>query len=158
MLYPIVKETKTYNLMTTEFGGYNHSLKPREGEFFDTENITTDYYPIASGRKKRGIVRRLNSPSGMTARDSLIYADGADLYYNGKKVDGLVLSTEKEKCPKKFVSMGAYLCIFPDNLYLNTADMTDFGSMEMSWEAEESTSVKYSICKGDGEEYGKTGR
>ena len=48
MLYPIVKETKTYNLMTTEFGGYNHSLKPREGEFFDTENITTDYYPIAS--------------------------------------------------------------------------------------------------------------
>ena len=156
MLYPIVKETKTYNLMTTEFGGYNHSLKPREGEFFDTENITTDYYPIASGRKKRGIVRRLNSPSGMTARDSLIYADGADLYYNGKKVDGLVLSTEKEKCPKKFVSMGAYLCIFPDNLYLNTADMTDFGSMEMSWEAEESTSVKYSICKGDGAEYGKT--
>ena len=92
----------------------------------------------------------------MTARDSLIYADGADLYYNGKKVDGLVLSTEKEKCPKKFVSMGAYLCIFPDNLYLNTADMTDFGSMEMSWEAEESTSVKYSICKGDGAEYGKT--
>ena len=156
MLYPIVKETKTYNLMTTEFGGYNHSLKPREGEFFDTENITTDYYPIASGRKKRGIVRRLNSPSGMTARDSLIYADGADLYYNGKKVDGLVLSTEKEKCPKKFVSMGAYFCIFPDNLYLNTADMTDFGSMEMSWEAEESTSVKYSICKGDGAEYGKT--
>lgn len=156
MLYPIVKETKTYNLMTTEFGGYNHSLKPREGEFFDTENITTDYYPIASGRKKRGIVRRLNSPSGMTARDSLIYADGADLYYNGNKVDGLVLSTEKEKCPKKFVSMGAYLCIFPDNLYLNTADMTDFGSMEMSWEAEESTSVKYSICKGDGAEYGKT--
>ena len=156
MLYPIVKETKTYNLMTTEFGGYNHSLKPREGEFFDTENITTDYYPIASGRKKRGIVRRLNSPSGMTARDRLIYADGADLYYNGKKVDGLVLSTEKEKCPKKFVSMGAYLCIFPDNLYLNTADMTDFGSMEMSWEAEESTSVKYSICKGDGAEYGKT--
>lgn len=156
MLYPIVKETKTYNLMTTEFGGYNHSLKPREGEFFDTENITTDYYPIASGRKERGIVRRLNSPSGMTAKDSLIYADGADLYYNGKKVDGLVLSTEKEKCPKKFVSMGAYLCIFPDNLYLNTADMTDFGSMEMSWEAEESTSVKYSICKGDGAEYGKT--
>ena len=156
MLYPIVKETKTYNLMTTEFGGYNHSLKPREGEFFDTENITTDYYPIASGRKKRGIVRRLNSPSGMTAKDSLIYADGADLYYNGKKVDGLVLSTEKEKCPKKFVSMGAYLCIFPDNLYLNTADMTDFGSMEMSWEAEKSTSVKYSICKGDGAEYGKT--
>lgn len=156
MLYPIVKETKTYNLMTTEFGGYNHSLKPREGEFFDTENITTDYYPIASGRKKRGIVRRLNSPSGMTARDSLIYADGADLYYNGNKVDGLVLSTEKEKCPKKFVSMGAYLCIFPDNLYLNTADMTDFGSMEMSWEAEENTSVKYSICKGDGAEYGKT--
>ena len=156
MLYPIVKETKTYNLMTTEFGGYNNSLKPREGEFFDTENITTDYYPIASGRKKRGIVRRLNSPSGMTAKDSLIYADGADLYYNGKKVDGLVLSTEKEKCPKKFVSMGAYLCIFPDNLYLNTADMTDFGSMEMSWEAEESTSVKYSICKGDGAEYGKT--
>lgn len=156
MLYPIVKETKTYILMTTEFGGYNHSLKPREGEFFDTENITTDYYPIASGRKKRGIVRRLNSPSGMTAKDSLIYADGADLYYNGKKVDGLVLSTEEEKCPKKFVSMGAYLCIFPDNLYLNTADMTDFGSMEMSWEAEESTSVKYSICKGDGAEYGKT--
>lgn len=153
MLYPVIKETDVYNIMTSEFKGYNHNLKIGDGEFFDMTNMTADYYPLAGSRDRRGIVSKLNSPQGLTAKDGLVYADGADLYYNGQKVAGITLSTLEENCPKNFVSMGAYLCIFPDNLYLNTADMTDFGSMEMSWEAEDNTDVKYSICRGDGSEY-----
>ena len=155
MLYPNLQEIQVYNQMTTRFNGYNHSLKTMDGEFYETKNLTTDYYPLAASRQRRGTVAALASPQGLTAKDSLVYADGADLYYNGERVPGIVLSGIPDKQPKKFVSMGAYLCIFPDNLYLNTADMTDYGSMEANWESSTGTTVKYSICKGDGTAYEK---
>lgn len=153
MLYPTIKEIRTTSIMTEGFGGYNRNLRMPDGEFYDTKNLTNDFYPVLSSRRLRGSVAKLNNPSGMAVKDSLVYADGSDLFYNGKKVEGITLSTLEENCPKKFVSMGAYLCIFPDNLYVNTADMTDFGSMEMNWESNEGTTIKYSLCKGDGEVY-----
>lgn len=152
MLYPSLKEMKTSNVMTERFRGLNKGLRTGAGEFSDMENITLDYYPVTGSRRKRGTVTALTSPAGLAAKDSLVYADGADLYYNGEKVAGIVLSTADGK-PKTFVSMGAYLCIFPDKLYLNTADMTDFGYMEASWESQSGTEIKYSVCKGDGTAY-----
>ena len=52
---------------------------------------------------------------------------------------------------KQLVSMGAYLCVFPDKKYLNTENLLDYGSMEARWEAGESTEVTYAICNRDGE-------
>ncbi|MCD8036036.1 MAG: hypothetical protein LUE88_01440 [Clostridiales bacterium] len=153
MLYPTLNETAVYNRVTDRFLGINKNVITSDGEFSFTENVTMDSYPALSSRERRGMVTELNSPSGLAMKDSLVYADGADLYYNGERVEGIVLSTLSANCPKKFVSMGAYLCIFPDNLYLNTADMTDFGSMEMSWEIPAGQSVVYTLCKGDGTDY-----
>ncbi len=153
MLYPTLNETSVYNRVTDKFLGINKNVITSDGEFNFTENVTTDSYPALSSREKRGTVTALNSPSGLAMKDSLVYADGADLYYNGERVAGITLSTVPEKCPKTFVSMGAYICIFPDRLYLNTADMTDFGSMEMSWEAQTGQSAAYTLCKGDGTAY-----
>ena len=155
MLYPTLNTIQTKNIMTTVFSGMRRGHKQGDGEFYETKNLTTDYYPLAASRQRRGTVAALASPQGLTAKDSLVYADGADLYYNGERVPGIVLSGIPDKQPKKFVSMGAYLCIFPDNLYLNTADMTDYGSMEANWESSTGTTVKYSICKGDGTAYEK---
>lgn len=46
---------------------------------------------------------------------------------------------------KQLVSMGAYLCVFPDKMYLNTADLTDYGSMEAAFTAAEDTAVSYQL-------------
>ena len=153
MLYPTLNTIQTKNIMTTVFSGMRRGLKQGEGEFYHTENLTTDCCPLATDRAKRGTVAVLDSPQGLAVKDGLVYADGADLYYNGERVPGLVLSTLPQSQPKRFVSMGAYLCVFPDNLYLNTADMSEYGSMEMSWEGD--TQISYSICKGDGTAYEK---
>ena len=153
MLYPTLNTIQTKNIMTTVFSGMRRGLKQGEGEFYHTENLTTDCCPLATDRAKRGTVAVLDSPQGLAVKDGLVYADGADLYYNGERVPGLVLSTLPQSQPKRFVSMGAYLCVFPDNLYLNTADMSEYGSMEMSWEGD--TQISYSSCKGDGTAYEK---
>lgn len=52
---------------------------------------------------------------------------------------------------KQLVSMGAYLCVFPDKAYINTADLNDFGSMEARWEAGEDALIEYELTRQDGE-------
>lgn len=153
MLYKNLEETQIYNQMTTEFSGYNHNYKISDGEFYDMKNLTADYYPLLSSRAKRGIDAKLTSPQGIIAKDSLAYVDGAALYYGGQPIVGVVLSTAADKCPKQLVSMGAYLCIFPDNVYVNTADLTDYGNMDMTYETAVGLSVNYTICKSDGTGY-----
>lgn len=74
----------------------------------------------------------------------MAWADGGKLYYNGAEIVGLTL-TEGEK---QLVSMGAYLLIWPDKKYLNTKDLTDFGSLEASYES--SGTVTYLLCGADG--------
>ena len=53
---------------------------------------------------------------------------------------------------KQLVSMGAYLVIFPDKKYINTADLTEFGSLENTVVTTET--VIFSLCTGDGTEMG----
>ena len=47
--------------------------------------------------------------------------------------------------------MGAYICIFPDKLYYNTADPTDHGHMDAEWSY--TGKIRYSMCSILGEEY-----
>ncbi|GFI61257.1 hypothetical protein IMSAG049_00414 [Clostridiales bacterium] len=150
MLYPRLKEITTYNITTDKFWGYNNGLRISQGELAYTKNLTSDRFPVLASRTKRGSVTTLSSPQGLAAKDCLIYVDGSGLYFNGNRVSGVVLSTLAENCPKKLVSMGAYLCIFPDNIYVNTADLTEYGPMEMSYETPSGSKVKYTLCGGDG--------
>ena len=47
--------------------------------------------------------------------------------------------------------MGAYLIIFPDKVYLNTKDLTDYGSLECERTA--SAGVAISLCDAEGTAY-----
>lgn len=73
--------------------------------------------------------------------------DNGRLYYNGypTALEGM---SEGEK---QLVSMGAYICIFPDKLYYNTEDPADYGSMEAEFSCE--GRVEYSMCTAEGEDY-----
>lgn len=143
MLKPTINELPSYSQMTNAFGGYNHNLQINSGQFYDEQNMTSDFYPIAASRRKRSVTAKLTSPQGLIAKDSLLYVDGEKIYYNGNAVEGITLSTLPENNPKKLISMGAYVCIFPDKKYINTADLTENGSMEMSFTS--SGNIKISI-------------
>lgn len=44
-----------------EFLGYNHNLRISSGEWYDMENLTSDYYPVMSPREKRKYIFSLSS-------------------------------------------------------------------------------------------------
>ena len=48
----------------TMFGGYNHNLYAGDGELWDMENMTGEYYPVLSPRKKRYLLKTLEQPNG----------------------------------------------------------------------------------------------
>ena len=70
--------------VTDTFAGYNHKLKIGAGEFYDTENLTSAYYPLLAERKKRGLVKQLTAPGGLLGKEELAYVDNGTLYYNGE--------------------------------------------------------------------------
>ena len=151
MLYPTVNVIETGRAMTDRFGGYNHRDRIADGEFYMTENLTSDLYPLAASRRRRSVTASLISPSGLMAKDALVWADGDGLYYNGNKIEGVTLSTLPENNPKRLVSMGAYICVFPDKIYVNTADLTEYGSMENSFSS--TGNVSFTICDAEAAEY-----
>lgn len=140
--------------MTEVFGGYNHNLRIADGEWYDMKNLCSDHYPLLSPRGKRGLYDYPQNPTeshrtnGILAKDTLCYVDGNKLYIGKYEVTGLTLTDS----PKTLVSMGAYLVIFPDKVYVNTKDFTDYGSLEASFTT---STASYEMCKVDGEVYDK---
>lgn len=155
MKYPRLNELAQGRLVTEEFRGYNRNYRAGDGEWFHTENVSAHQYPLLVPRKPRGVVAELNDPQGLIAKDALAWVDGSRLFYNGKEVDGVTLSELPEMQPKRLVSMGAYLIIFPDKVCINTQDLSDIQYLEASYTSEEGTPVTYTLCKVDGTEYGQ---
>lgn len=149
---PQISQSNTSREFIDTFMGYNHRLKIGSSEFFDTENLTNDFYPLLSTRKNRAVIETLTAGQGMIEKDALAYIDNGTLYYNGLATDLTGISGGQ----KQLVGMGAYICIFPDKLYYNTQDSTDFGSMEMHYAnapAGSTAAVTYQACKSDGTLY-----
>ena len=157
--------------MTTSFMGYNHQEIIEDGEMYDMRNMSGHMYPILAPRKKRGITEvdpegtglAANTLYGIHGRDQLVHIVGGDVYYalSATPVQGITVSTDASMLPKKIVSFGAYVCIWPDRVYFNTADLTDAGTMYKDWDNEiteggEVTgyrTISMCMCRGDGTNY-----
>lgn len=153
MKYPTLYEQSNNREVVDVFKGYNHNLRIGDGEFFDMDNMTSDFYPVLSPRAKRCVFPEAVNPQGIIAKDSLCYVDGTKFVINGYPVD-IGLSTAADECPKQLVSMGAYVIILPDKKWINTLDTTEFGNIEAS--VTTSTDVSFELCKIDGESYENT--
>ena len=136
--------------MVDVFKGYNHNLRIGDGEFYDMRNMTSNYYPVLAPVGVRGVYASPTAPAGLIAKDSLCYIDGTDFVMNGYHVD-MGLSTGEEDCPKKLISMGAYVIIMPDKKYINTADLSDYGEIEAEFKT--TAPVSFTLCRLDGSEY-----
>ncbi len=150
MKYPTLPVSQSSREITDAFYGYDRNPRIRDGAFRDMENLTSDCFPVLSSRKKRGLYADPASPQGLIAKDGLCYIDGKDFVMNGYHVD-MGLSTGAKDCPKQLVSMGAYVIILPDRKWINTLDLTDFGSIDASYESD--ADVTFSLCRADGGDY-----
>ena len=148
--FPTVQSANHAKHITDVFRGYNHNLKVGDGEFYDMKNLTSNNYPMLSTRCKRGVYASLASPGGLIAKDALCYVDGQYFVINENRID-MGLSTAADDRPKNLISMGAYVIIMPDKKYINTADLTDYGSIEASYTS--TTDVTFSLCTVGGENY-----
>lgn len=157
--YPTIQETARSQQVTDTFGGYNHNLKIPEGEFYEMENLCGDDYPLLATRKQRADLKAYNTDNlkAMTHKNgSLYYIAGYDeqdktcwLYRETDQVLKL-----KHTGSKRFVSMGAYLLIWPDKVWYNTADGTH-GNMEKLFSAAAGTYLDHSLTSSlgpDGQE------
>lgn len=159
--FPVLQEADATRREVDVFRGYNHNLKINMGynsslrvnacEFFDMQNLTSEYYPLMSTRKARKQIDTITAPAGLITKDAVIYVDGSKVVINGLPVE-MDLSTASGMVPKQLISMGAYLLIWPDKKYINTADLNDKGSMESSITI--SGQVTVTLCRRDGGDIG----
>ena len=146
--------------MTSAFYGYNHNKIISNGEMYDMKNLSGEEFPLLTLRKKRGIASYDTQGdqaalTGIHGRDQLVFIRGTDVYYNFVQVSGLTVSADSTMMPKKIVSFGAYVCIWPDKKYFNTADLSDYGSMERLFSAA-SSGVSLIMCRNNGRDYDMT--
>lgn len=149
-----IPENQTAKQVTEVFGGYNHNLKIADGEFYEMENVSGDYYPLFGERKRRGKVLALTSPGAMLGKSKLAYIDANRLYFGGEDItENLTAKGFEITAGRQLISMGAYIIIWPDRLYINTEDYSDCGSMDAEWQSSPTSTVAYKLCKEDGTEY-----
>ena len=94
---------------------------------------------------------------GMLVKDNkLAYFIDKTLYYNNNDYDfsSYIDAGDDGNSRVQLLSMGAYILIFPLNLYLNTQNPTDKGRLDAH--VEDTGTVEYKLCKVDGSSYGAT--
>ncbi len=146
-LLPKLQNEYAERIVTDVFAGYRHKARIGEGEFYDTKNLTSAYYPLLGNRKKRARVRGMKNPGGLLAKEKLAFVEGGTLWYDGRETALADLAPGE----KQLVSMGATIVVFPDKMYYNTADPSDYGSLEAEYSA--AGAVEYSLCREDGTVY-----
>lgn len=154
MEYPTLNVKQKSRQMSDAFLGYNHNLRISDSEFYDMQNMTSDYYPVLAPRKNRGVYKDGVRAAGLIAKDSLCYVDGSALVIGEDRIDmGLTDS------PKDLISMGAYLIIMPDKKYINTVkkgDEYEYGDIEETHETYDD--VLFTLCTITGDEYDTFGK
>lgn len=161
--FPDIYEEQAQVANTTTFYGLNRGLVTSEGEMADMENMTSDHLPVLSTRPHRrvptfpgaeggGHVHPTN-PQGLLGTDRLIMADDGRIYVDGVLFEGLTLSTDPAMEPKHMVAMGAYVCVWPDKVYLNLANPDDYGPMGARWTPGEGDVISAMMCRRDGKDY-----
>lgn len=152
---PELYDEDTSRASIDTFLGINKAPRIGDGEFSDMQNLTSDYFPNLAVRPRRG---KPYLPSAKNPRSISVYAGDDGLFYpvyvdemeneSGETVTGVVLhnvdSRKIHEIPlglapdgdKQIITMGAYLIVLPDMMYVNTKKPEDYGSISDAVNAE----------------------
>ena len=158
--FPELPVWDTATINTKVFYGLNRGLSIADGEMVDMLNMSGDHYPVLSTRKPHamhtwsqdGVNRFITPPSGMLGTDRLIVCHESKVYMDGVEMP-ISLSTDENMQPKHLVSMGAYVCIWPDKKYFNITNPDDSGEMGKKWKPDEGIAISAMMCRKDGTNY-----
>ena len=146
--YPKLKALPSVRETLDVFKGYHHGVCIGEGEFYEMENLSSDHFPVLATRAKRGVYASPEMAQGLIAKDELCYIDGSDFVVGDRRVP---LGLARDGKARSLISMGAYVIVMPDKKYVNTADPSDFGSIDAK--VQTTAAVRFSLCSADGTEY-----
>lgn len=152
MFYPELSAVQRSTDLIEEFKGLNRRIRCADNEFFDMKNLSADNYPVLSTRKERAVKLTFGKPNGIIYKKGLTYVDGTQLYVNETAVELPDISLSDSK--KQLVSMGAYLLIFPDKVYVNVETVgtnnLDCGYIDNTAEINAKTApIAFTMCSLD---------
>lgn len=152
MYNPIVYDMGKRQEMISSFGGYDCNAVIPDNCFQDESNMGATEYPLLSPRNKRAYFNVHGEElHGLFSKSKLAYINNGVLYYGGEAVEGLYFPCFAGR--RQFVSMGAKLLIFPEKIYVNTADLSDYGYLDELFVTDDGENVTCSLAKGDGDLY-----
>jgi len=146
MYFSPLREERLTRYTVSRFLGLDRRERSEAGSFARMENCCSDGYPALQVRPRRGLCGQLRAPAGLTGGQNPIWVDGSTLYVAGSAVGAVLTEGDKQ-----LVTMGAYLLVFPDKLWVNLTDLSDFGSMENTTVT--SSTVSARLCRADGTPY-----
>lgn len=129
-MYRNTVEARQNNVeMISSFYGYNHNLIQNLGEFWDTENISFDNFPVLSPRKpviKYSLDNKFKSANDINAiihGGKMAYFDGNGINYADEYYE--LNEEQKQRGNGKQTSLltfGTNILLFPYNVYIDTAE------------------------------------
>lgn len=152
MQYPQLSAPSQEQLVTETFLGYDHNLRIADGAFYEMTNLTSDFYPLLAQRPRRATAAELTGAQGLLAKDALAWIRDGVLWYNAASMQAHMGGVTLSAGDKTMVSMGAYICVFPDGWYFNTEDYSDNGFMGRENEIDcTQTTLSVKVCTVDGQ-------
>lgn len=153
MYLPQLKRKPAQQAVTEVFAGINRAEMISDGQFSAAMNLSTREFPMMCPRKPRGIGTTIEGTyrAMMEKNGKMVTIIGSAVKY-GTDTVGITVSESTTMLPKRIVSMGAYVLIFPDKKYFNSVNLTDCGSIEAAYTS--TGTVEYTMCRLDGSDFG----
>ena len=158
MYYPQIQDNGNSRQLIDSFLGYNHNYRVGLGEFYDMNNLSSDFFPVLSPRKIRPVVAEVSEDDyirGIVFTDNnLTYLEGTNLHYGTQEIDlSDYLDEPNGEDYQKLLRFGAYILIWPALVYVNLYDQTDVGHIDAKYTTEVGTTITYTICDSTGAEF-----
>ncbi len=141
--------------MVDTWRGYNHNYRIAGGEFFDMENMSSDYYPILTPRKRRSkLIQGENIRGILLTDDRVCYLEGDTLYYGTRTYDiSPYVAVQGSETQQTLLRFGAYILIYPQNVYVNLYSEDEIGSMEKEYSVDPGVDITFQMCDADGNDF-----
>lgn len=151
MFYPIIQENNNTLAKIDTFYGYNHNYKTGYGQFYDSMNISSDFFPVLEPRKTRTTLYKGENLRGVLYADDFVsWLDGCTLHHFEAEIDLSEYFGEDTESQQTMLAFGTYILIFPVGIYINTRNYDDVGRMDAHFRSAEDIEITITLSSKDG--------